>query len=333
MALPSFTKTAGTVFTFAARQHLSTFPVDQFFIKSPAYAELRKNKRTESGGDTLVIPVETGGDPLGGAYARADTLNIQDSENFTEANLNWAFYAEPVIIFDQDMWKCKGNEVKLLDLIKAKTTDSVKKLKTSVFRGLFVTSPAAKAIQGLPLAVADSPSSSGSYENLDGGATAQPSWRNYTSGSVGSFAANGLDALTLMIRTLSDQSTAGSPTAICTDPTTWGYIHKEVVAFGEVQVPMGMPNDPMAGMGFRQVSWMGVPIYSDPYCNSGVAYAIHPDAAQVVEMDGAAFVLSPHGFVSGYALGQPAMIAQVVWNGQLATSERRGLGKLYGITA
>lgn len=333
MALPTYSKSVGTVFTIAARTHLKTIATDNFFTKCPLYEELRKNKMSKvSGGQTLVVPVINGASPLGGAYSKAATIPMQDSEVLTEAQYPWSFYQEPVVIYHQDLWMGRGEEA-ILDLVKVKTEVAMKKLKRSIFTALYAASPVAGLdLLGLPAAIATTPASSGSYGNLDGSASAQSWWRNY-SASGGSFASGGVDALVAMFRTLADQSDAGKPTAAFTDPTTWGYIHKEVIGHFETHAMVDSRAQQYCDLGFQAISFMGTPIVSDPFCTSGVIYAINSEAAQLIEMKDAAFQLHPDGFVSDLPNRQMAWVSSILWNGQLATFERRALGKIYSITS
>lgn len=333
MALPTYSKSVGTVFTIAARQHLKTIVTDNFYVKCPAFEHLRSKKQSKvRGGETLIIPVNNGAEPLGGAYAKADTLTMQDSEVLTEAQYPWSFYYEPVVIYHQDMWKARGDNA-ILDIVKVKTEQAVMKLKRKLYNAIYGASPTAIELLGLPSAIPTSPSSSGSYGNLDGGASAQSWWRNYaeSGGSVASGAA--LTALTKLFREIADNASCGKPTAAFTDPTTWGYLHTEVVGHYETHALVSQQAQQFADLGFEVISFMGVPIVSDPFCTAGTIYAINDEAVQLVEMADAAFQLHPDGFVSDLPNRQMAWTSAVIWNGQVATSERRGLGKVYSITA
>ena len=334
MALPTYSKTVNTVFTLAARLHLKTVFTDNFYTRCPALTALRSKKISKPGGDTLVVPVKVGASALGGYYDRFGTLNMQDVDDASEAQYNWAFSYEPIVISHQDYWKCRGSDVKMKELTTFKTDDAIDRLKTAMATALYAASPATNALQGLPVAIADAPSSSGAYGLLDGASTAQSGWRNYTNTSVGSFASNGVDALTTMFRYIADNSDVGKPQWAFTDPTTWGYIHSKVIGHYDIRAQVTNETDRMyADLGFQVLNFMGTTIVSDRYCTSGTIYCGSDAAAQLVEMEGAQIQLHPDGFVSGLSNNQMCWKSAVIANHQFVTYERRGLGKASGITA
>lgn len=334
MALPNYSKSVNTVFTLAARLHLKSMLTDNFYTESPALVALRKNKVVKPGGDTLVVPAKVGASAIGGFYDRLGTLTMQDVDDISEAQYNWAFAYEPVVIPHQDYWKCRGSDYKMAELTKVKTDDAIDRLRTNIATAVYTASPSANALQGLPVAIVDDPTSSGAYGLLDGSATAQTGWRNYKATAVGSFASNGVDGLVTMFRSLADNSRCGKPDWAFTDPTTWGYIHKAVIGHYDIRAMVTNDTDKMyADLGFQVLNFMGTSIVSDRYCTSGAIYAGNTKAAQLVEMEGAQFQLHPDGFVSGLSNNEPCWKSIVIWNGQFATYERRGLGKMTGLTA
>ncbi len=333
MALPTYSKTVGTVFTIAAREHLSRTPKDNFYTGCPGLTHMRSKAMSKPGGQTLVVPVKLGSEPIGGAYTKATALAMTDVDNLSEAQYGWSFYYEPVVVYHQDMWTSRGTDA-LLDIVKFKTDDAVARLKRKVATALYAASPAAHELQGLPVAIVDDPTADVAYGNLNGVSTAQPGWRNYKQTSVGSYATNGEDALRVMLRTLADNSESGRPEILVTDPTTFTYAHKQLWGRHTINSSVNSPKGQQyANMGYSVIEIEGIPLVSDRYCTSGAIYALNSEAAQLVEMKGQGFVLHPDGFVSALANNQMAWKSAVIWAGQLATFERRGLGKATGITA
>ncbi len=335
MALPSYSKSVGTIFTIAALEALSTDPKDQFHVRCPALEELRKNKVSKKGGQTLTVNVMNGAEPIGGSYTRTGTLNLQDSETLTQAQYGWSFYYEPVVVYHQDFWTCGGDSGMLLNLVKEKTRAAKMKLQRKIAQAVYGSSQTAGVdLLGLPYAITTTPASDGAWGNLDGASTSQSWWRNYsaTGGSVSTGACT--DALTTMLRQLTDQSVAGKPTIATTDQTTWGYLEKYARSF--TQLTIGATNaqgQHYADLGYDVLTHMGVPIISDPFATSGVIYTWHRDALQLVEMSDCAFVMHPDGFVSDLPNRQAAWASIMIWNGQMAGYERRATGKLTSVTS
>lgn len=331
MAFPTQAATdLNTVYTAHAYNFLNSKPRDQYYRMTPTLAHLRSKKREAAGGQYLIEPLHQGGAAVGGAYAKASVLAPVGSDPVTQAQYEWAFYREPIVVYEQDEKKASGDAK--FDLVEAMTSKARNALTEKLAQDLFSASPGTSpmALQGLPVAIPDDlGSSSTKYGNIAG---ATYTWwvAAYYSSAVGAFATEALPKMRTAFNSASKSASGGSPTLIVMSQSGFEAYESLVSTHHELHTPTSSKMKNMADLGFSTLGFKGVPVVWDPFVDSDEMYFLNDEEVQLVTMPGDDFRMTE--FESTKHEGLFARVAWIIWNGQMSTRGRRNLAKLRGLT-
>lgn len=278
-----------------------------------------KGAMKEDGGSTIVMPIIYDFNNTANSYSKMETLDTTEQEGISAVEYNWKQVSVQVSINGLDRTLNAGKQ-RVINLLEGKMKQAELSLENKISTMLFGdgTGNSGKDLLGLEAIIKQDPTT-----GTLGGVNSATStfWRNYASTSVGSFATNGLTAMSTAMRTL----TRGGdrPDLIVTGSTIFGYL--ETVANGRAQ----FLNPKLADLGFQALKFEGVDVIFDSACPSDRMYFINTEYLKLA--------YHPDKFFSVGKFIEPAnadgTVAKILFYGQLVTDRREAHGVLSGISA
>jgi hypothetical protein len=300
---------------------------DQVFNDDVTLQWLRQGNRVKEieGGERIRVGLMHEKNTTAGWYSDYQQYDVTPMEGFTTAFYTWKQGDVSISVSGKELRSNKG-AAKLVSLQQEKTNQASGSLVDLLATGIFSdgTGSSSKQLTGLAAMIETTPGTT-SYASV---ATGNTAWRNQVQTSVGAAAVN----LVPKMRTLWNNcrqgkgGANGSPDFIVTTQTVYEAL--EALLFPSVRYE----SNPKSGAdaGISTMKFKGATVEWDAYCDSGMLYMlnskhiflfIHPDAN---------FKMSQGGFQK--PINQDALVAQILFQGNLCTNNRRKLGKLQGIT-
>lgn len=273
-------------------------------------------KRVVGGGESIVEQLLYEVNSTAKPYAGAETLDTTLQDGMTIARYNWKQYSASIGITGLERRSNMGEE-QLINLLQAKATQAEKSLQSVLSEGSWSdgTGNNGKQLTGLQ-AIVDSTATVG---GLAPGTFAW--WAADETASAGSFAATGLDKMEATFNNISYGN--DTPDAIFTDQSVFQF-YKKVLQPQERYV-----NTMAADAGFTNIAYNAVPVMWDRDCPSGEMYFLNSKYVNLVVHKDAD--MSTGEFIR--PKDQDVTTAQILFQGNLTTNNRRMLGKITGITA
>lgn len=304
---------------------------DQVFDAHPLLTWLSTGNRLKklSGGADLRQGLMTGKNTTAAWYDGHDPIAVTPQEGVTTAIFQWKQGADSIAYSGKELRQNKGSKTKIQDLVKTKQSQATMSMMDLTATGVFSdgTGAANKQMTGLGAIVATDPTSA-SFAQVPVGTT---EWHNKAITGVGTGATNLLPKL----RELYNKCQQGKGVA-ATPPDahfTTRAVHEiyESLMAAKLQFT-GSGNSGNSGdMGFTGVSFKGAPVEWTDYEDEGVWHMLNSRHICMVVHEDAFFSLSPGGFL--YVTNQDSFVAKILLMANMATNNRRKLGKLTGITA
>ncbi|MEM3145979.1 MAG: phage major capsid protein [Candidatus Nitrosotenuis sp.] len=294
---------------------------DNITAHQALFMQLKKKGfiREEDGGTSIVEPLLVGKNTTVRSYSGYDVLDVTPQAGVTAAEFAWKQIAGSVTISGEEEFKNSGSATRVLSLLETKIKQLEISMTLEINRQLFGdgTGNGGKDITGLALAVEDGTAWS-VYGGID--SNAYTYWRNQWIGSVGSFAANGVDRM----RTLFNSASRGTekPTLIITTQAIFEAYEKSLS-------PALRFSDPeTADAGFMNLLFRGVPVVFDDDAPAGELRMLNSEYLRLVIGKGRNFSVTP--FVRPE--NQDAKVSQILFYGNLTCNNRARQGVLTGIT-
>ena len=185
------------------------------------------------------------------------------------------------------------------------------------------TATSSKQIDGLTAVIATT-TTSGTYASINTANNA--AWRNQVATSVGSTVVNGLSNLRNIANSCSQGAGAPShPDFYITTQT----VHEAFEGLLQPAVRYSVTTSRNAEASVNPV-FRGAEIMWDSHCTSGVLYVLNSNHLFFFIHRDANFAMAEGGFQK--PINQDALVTQILLQGNLATDNRRKLGKLTGLT-
>lgn len=295
---------------------------DNIHTANPFWYWMDRNgkKKTQNGGTSIVVPVMYAKNTTAKSYAGYDTLDTTAQDGMTAAIYPWRQLSASITISRIEERKNSG-ESQAIGLLEAKIEQAELSLKEESNRQSFLdgTGGGGQDIFGLGLYVEN-----GSAWLSDVGGinrTTETWWRNQWIGTIGSFAANGLDNMRILYNNCSKGNI--HPDLILTTQAIFQFYEKLLV-----------PNERFLDMttgdaGFQNLLFKAAVMMYDTYCQSGSLYMITSDYIWL-------YVDSQTDFITTQFMrpvNQDARTAQILWYGNIALSNAARQGLMDGITA
>ena len=290
---------------------------DNIFTAIPVLAYmLGKNRMTEDGGATIVVPVMYAKSTTAKSYAGDDIIDTTIQDPFLPAQYQWRFYASPVSVLGTVAEVKNQGQSAVINYVKALIQHAESSIKDKLNLDLYAAAVGASAINSLATLI----DSSGTVGEING---STQSWWQSTEVASGSFAARGLSDLRNIYTTSSQRNPQGVPDLIASDGTSYQ-------AYEATLVPTVRYNDvKMGDLGFETLKYHSATWVHDANATSGVIYVMHTPSLNLVTHSKRNFKIGD--FVE--SITQDVKVAKVLWAGELVTSNRRKHGKMTGVTA
>jgi hypothetical protein len=300
---------------------------DNIFENDVMLQWLRSGNRIKviDGGERIRLGILYATNSTAGSYGDYDSLDVTAQEGATTAFFNWKQYSVSVSVNGRELRSNKGPS-RLTNLQQEKISQAALSLADQVSTGVYSdgTGNGSKDITGL-LAMIETTPGTASYANVP---VANTAWRNRVSASVGAAATNLLPE----IRTVYNDCKQGKG-GVASAPdyaVTTQAVHEALEALIYPQVRYQQNPSGGADAGLQKLMFKGAVVDWDDYCTSGVLYWLNSRHIFLFVHQDANFKMNEGGFAK--PINQDALVAQILMQGNLATNNRRKLGKLTGIT-
>lgn len=309
------------ILTTTLKAQLAATPADNFYDDYVGIDWLNRNGRIEKKGGERISAMLEYADQGESEFLRGyDPINTTGNEFLTEAMFEWCEQATSIKISNREIKQNSGKH-KLVDLLEAKKKNALKSMKKLQNTALFNAAPGAKDPWSLPEIISSSDPTRANLGGID--RDTYPWWKANLTGSVGSFAFNGLTNMRTMYSTVSSSLGKNTSKLILTTATIFDYYEKALQPQARYQ------DKKSADAGWESLRFRNAAVVWDEGCNSGYMYFLNPEAFKIVVEASTDFELMP--FV------KPAngiyRIAQIVSMYNVVATEPRRLGLLTGITA
>jgi hypothetical protein len=293
----------------------TTEPVDNIFVDLPLFNELFKRKETIDGGRQSLISVDTAVNSTINSFSTYDTFDTTPQDTAKSVVFAYINYGGTVSISWEELREVANSDVRIFDLLKHKRNNAVKSMKDRINSDLLVATPAAGEVNSLPFIV----TTTGTVGGVD--STTETWWQSQESTAVGAFTANGLSSMRTLYNDIVRQG-QGAPDSIITTQAIQEAFESELDQDVRYSDPSKLTR------GAKMLDWKGMPVMFDNDVTAGELYMLNYDWISLkVDVDGA---MDIDPFVK--PADQKASVATFAFRGQLITTNRRGLGRLTGIT-
>lgn len=273
-----------------------------------------KGQVTIDGGATIVTPLMYAKNTTAQFYNGYDQLNTQPQEGFTTAQYKWKESAVSISVSNREENVQNQGEAAVLNLVNQKINQAEMSIKDLINTALYASSPASTEINSLATLI-DATSEIGDINS-----TTYSWWQSLVTTS-GSFAAQGRSDMLTTYNTLVVRGAA--PNFIVTTPTVHSYYE------GSLLPQLRFQGNDSADASFGKLKFKQIPIFFDTACTAGAMYFLNSDHIQLYVSSGNN--LKQTEWVK--PANQTAKVAQIILALQLATNNRRRLGKMVSITA
>jgi|TARA_R110000824_G_scaffold69833_2_gene179753 hypothetical protein len=323
----SLTRTYKTLLTTTFDKLLSANVIqDNVYDAHPVLDWLRSGDRVKviDGGERIRIPIWTGKGTTFKWYSGDELLNVTPQEGATTAWYTWKQGSVSITVDGLSRRSNKGT-AQIADITKEKRKQSEMDLADNMATGMFSdgTGTSNKQLTGFEAMIATT-TTSGTYADIN--SATNTSWRNQVATGVGSAAVNLIPKLTTVFNDCSQGKGATSRPDLIVGTQA---IHESAEALinPKLRYASGANDAQMVadGLRFKTAEF----IWSD-YCTSGTVYVLNSSHMMFFVHRDANFSLSEEGFQK--PVDQDTLVSQIFFQGNLATNNRRKLGKLTGIT-
>jgi hypothetical protein len=277
-------------------------------------------KRLVSGGVEIQVHLLYGQNDTVKSYTSYEDLSPTPQEGLSIARFPWTQYSGTLSMSGLERRNNRG-EAALLSLFKSKVEQLEMSLRDRMSRDAYGdgTGNAGKNMDGLGLICSNS-STLGQVSATGNGGF----WQAFVNANGGAFASVGLSAMRTAYNTLLYGNQG--PEVIFTTQSIFEAYEEWVQA--QQRFPVVEPK--AADLGFRTFSFKGAPMFFDRDCTSGEMYFLTSFMRQLemVVNDEADFSTSPVVNRDD----QDAWSSRVLWQGNLATNNRRKQGVIRGFT-
>jgi len=298
--------------------------MDQVHNHSPLWKWLRGKKRLRilTGGERISVPVMYEDSGNFQRYAGLEQLDVTGYEGVTRAFYPWVQAATAVVLSGLDQRSNRG-ESQVRDIAKDKVFQAESALADNLATDAYSdgTANGSKQITGLS-AMCATTNTSGTYASINFGNNDK--WRNQVITGVGNAAANLLPNL----RTLYNDCTEvagviGKPDGIFTEQASAEAL--ESIVQPAIRYAPGGSGEMSIAPAFR-----GAEINWEAKCTSGMLYLLNSNHLFNFVHKDANLSMNPEGFQR--PINQDALVAQLLYQGNMGTDLRSALGKLSGIS-
>jgi len=312
----------GTMLTTTLKNYRKTL-TDNIHESNAIFYLLKKEGaiKMENGGERIVEPLMMGKNDTAGSYSGYDRLNVTPQGGIDSAEYNWKQYSASITISGDELRKNKGSKTRIINLLGARTDQAEMSLTSELVAGLFSdgTGNSGKDLTGLEAMVL----ASGTYGGIN--SAVETYWQANIDGDDTTL------ALADMRAVFNSCSLGGknSPNMIV---TTQSLFQDYEAFFTQVAISGGGSNfttpsgsqKTVADGGFQTLSFKGAAITWDEQAPAETMYMLNTKYMKLVVHEDANFETTD--FIK--PVDQDALVAQVLWQGNLTCSRRKSFGAL-----
>src|SRR3990167_58603 len=327
----SLTLTYGPLLTTTLMKVLDSNVIhENVFNNDPMLQWMKSGQRIKviDGGERIRVNIMWSKNSTAKWYSDYDTLDTTAQIGQTPAFFNWKQGSVSISVSGNELRLNKGPS-RLVNLQQDKIAQATSSLTDLLAIGAYSdgTGQSSTQMTGLEAMIATT-ITSGTYASINFGTNT--AWRNQIEATVGAAATN----LIPKMRTLYNSCSQGKgglfqgPDAIFTTQTVYEALEALIFPMfrysdtSKVNVGIGKEN---SGLMFK-----GASVMWDAYCTSGDLYMLNSNNVMMFIHQDANLSMAEGGFQK--PINQDALVTQILFQGNMATNNRRKLGKLQGIT-
>lgn len=311
---------------------LETQPIEQSKQKNTLLGMAQKKEKKAHGGKMRVnvssITTKTGE----GAFKKGDALTPTDEDDVTTATFTRAVYRANVTLFVHDLIDTEDARA-FFGLMGHKLKMGKLRLNDRKQIDIWATTTVADGIQGIPMMIADNPTSSGAYGVLDGAAGSQTFWRNAYDATGYTISTGLIPAIDAIGYTLEAGGARDWDYAF-TSPVGHRILRQYHRDFGIDTSPKTKAGKKAADVGYGVIEYNGKPIYWDrsvPYTTTTTGhrfYMFSEDSWYLGTIPGWNYKVMPWKWLPT----QEGKTTSIIWAGQPICKQRRGLGVISALS-
>lgn len=249
------------------------------------------------------------------SYSGYEQLDTTPQEGITSAEYNWKQYSASIAISGKEEAQNAGPQ-RIINLLEGKMKQAEMSLAEKMNEHAFSTgTDSTSNLLGLQTIVA----TTGTAGNIS--RTGNSWWQSSVRTAEGSFAANGLNAMRVMYNNVSKGSI--HPDFIITDQADFERYE------AALQPQERFTDTKVADGGFQNLKFKGATMFFDTYCTAGYMYFLNSEYLNLMVHNRRDFATTD--FVKPE--NQDARIAQILWMGELTSSNNARQGVIQGLTA
>jgi hypothetical protein len=300
---------------------------DNIFNSNPLLSWLRAGDRIKviDGGEKIRLGIMYAKNSTSGYYADYEALDTTPQEGITTALFNWKQASTSISVSGKEIRSNKG-EARISNLQEDKITQASLSLVDLIATGIYSDGCAAgsKQITGLEAMIETVPGTT----QFAGVPTSNSAWRNQAQASVGNAAAN----LVTKLRTVMNDCKQGKGSASSASDAVFmeQASHEAFEAVIQPQVRYAPNPSGGADAGLETIKFRGASVDWDDFCTSGMAYVLNSAHIAFFVHRDANFSMASSGFQR--PINGDSLVAQILLQANLATNNRRKLGKLAGLS-
>jgi hypothetical protein len=286
--------------------------VDNVFDADPIVQRARKKfLKKLSGGTDVRTPLNYATNGAGGWYTGADTFNTTDTDNITAAAWDWKQLYENISITGRDRMINNGDEA-ILDFVKSKVQIAEQTMADRLGDAFYSSGSDANSILGLA-ALVGTTSTVGGISGTD-----YSWWQSQVNSSTTTVSMSALQTQ----HTILTKNNKGPTVAIGTRTVYNNY-------YGLLQPQQRFQDSETAKGGFTSLMFNGIPVIAGSKVPANALYFLNEEFLHFV-------VHSERDMkFTGWKepINQDVTVAQILFMGALATTNRRMHGKFTALTA
>ena len=298
---------------------------DNIFNATPTLKWMQTGDRFQivDGGERLRQGIMYGTNSTAGWYSGHSLLNVAAMEGNTTAFFVWKQGAVSIVYSGLELRSNKGKS-KIADLVKTKQTQAELSLLDLIATGVFSdgTGTGGYQVTGLQAMCETTPGTT-VYASVP---IANTVWVNQSATSVGSAAVNLLSSMRSQYNLASQGKGMQSSATDFIVSTRTIYESYEALQVQAVRYASAKEGD----LGFQKLMFKGAIMEWDAYCPSGDMFLLNGNHISLVVERDANLAMSAGGFQK--PVNQDSFVAQILFQGNLVTNNRRKQSILSGIT-
>lgn len=275
----------------------------------------RKGIKGFGGGERLVAPLEYATNTASGPIAKSGKVDLTEQDIITSAEYNWSLYAAPVVLFDFDLDRNRG-EHQMVNLLEAKARNAISSMREDLLTDTFATSQTVNGVLNWQSLFRDS----GTIGGID--PTTYTWWKAKYD--------NTAEPLTIEdMFDIYNQAGGGSdnPDVVVTGRVLFQKYNSLL------QAQQRFTSQEMADAGFQTLKFHGADMFFDEQAISDEVWFVNTKYLYLGALPEMTKTFKVTAFERMTSNGQLGQVSLVSFMGQYVLTNRRRLGALDGRTA